>query len=610
MKKMFSNIQSPAYRLVMQTAKLNWQLILINLFTNVLGALLEGSTLGIIYLAIACVSEPNSATASESSSLEILRTIYSIFPFSSEQVFLLLVFIATALQICLSLSSYVNKVSMSYLSAKAQTHVTGKVFEQIMTFSYGCVSRYKVGDLVLFTNDAAIAVNRQIEEINNVIVSLSFSLVYLFIIVRLSPLLAVAATLLTLVVAFIQYKIVPRLRQVVEQVTKAQVDSAKYITENIQALRLLHTFGTQSVAVSAAAKLLKTTQKRLQKRAFVLYIPEPILGVMPMVSLALLASAAVFLQSSQNVNVVLPMLLTFLLSLQRLSGRLKGTVGATTLLVDNTSQMRRLESILNRQDKVFEHSGSDPFLGLDEDIEFQNVDLSYSNDDTLALEELSFRIPLNKITAIVGESGAGKSSLVDLLLGIYQPTSGQITVNGKDLNSYCAADWRRHIGVVSQDTFIFNNSIIENLRYGRPKATFDDVVEASKVAQAHGFIMDLPDGYETVVGERGYRLSGGQRQRIALSRALIKQPEFLILDEATSALDSESEGLIQQALDDFQKDRTVVVIAHRLSTIIKADQILVMGKGKLLESGSHKQLIDERGRYARYWHLQSKGVAA
>lgn len=608
MKKMFSNIQSPAYRLVMQTAKLNWRLILINLSTNVLGALLEGSTLGIIYLAIACVSEPNSATANKSSSPEILRTIYSVFPFGSEQVFLLLVFIATALQICLSLSSYVNKVSMSYLSAKAQTHVTSKVFEQIMTFSYGCVSRYKVGDLVLFTNDAAIAVNRQIEEINNVIVSLSFSLVYLFIIVRLSPLLAVAATLLTLVVAFIQYKIVPRLRRVVEQVTKAQVDSAKYITENIQALRLLHTFGTQSVAVSAAAKLLNKTQKRLQKRAFVLYIPEPILGIMPMVSLALLASASVFLQSSQNV--VLPMLLTFLLSLQRLSGRLKGTVGATTLLVDNTSQMRRLESILNRQDKVFEHSGSDPFLGLYKDIEFQDVDLSYSNDDTLALEGLSFRIPLNKITAIVGESGAGKSSLVDLLLGIYQPTSGQITVNGKNLNSYRAADWRQHIGVVSQDTFIFNNSIIENLRYGRPKATFDDVVEASKVAQAHDFIMDLPDGYETVVGERGYRLSGGQRQRLALSRALIKQPEFLILDEATSALDSESEELIQQALDDFQKDRTVVVIAHRLSTIVKADQILVMGQGKLLESGSHKQLIDERGRYARYWHLQSKGVAA
>ncbi|NEO22725.1 ATP-binding cassette domain-containing protein, partial [Moorena sp. SIO4A5] len=169
--------------------------------------------------------------------------------------------------------------------------------------------------------------------------------------------------------------------------------------------------------------------------------------------------------------------------------------------------------------------------------------------------------------------------------------------------------WRQQIGVVSQDTFIFNDSILENLRYGRPSASLDEVVEAAKAAQAHKFILALPDGYETVVGERGYRLSGGQRQRLALARALIKQPEILILDEATSALDSESEKLIQQALEQFQKERTVIVVAHRLSTIAEADQILVLERGEVVEHGTHNSLLHQGERYARYWQLQSSQVA-
>ena len=182
-------------------------------------------------------------------------------------------------------------------------------------------------------------------------------------------------------------------------------------------------------------------------------------------------------------------------------------------------------------------------------------------------------------------------------------------MNGRALSEYCLEDWRRYIGLVSQDTFIFNDSILENLRYGRPEASLDEVLESAKLAQAHKFILALPEGYETVVGERGYRLSGGQRQRLALARALVKQPEILVLDEATSALDSESEKLIQEALAQFQKDRTVIVVAHRLSTIADADQILVLDRGEIVEQGSHFSLLQRGGRYARYWRLQSSTVA-
>ena len=201
-----------------------------------------------------------------------------MLPASPERRFLLLIVVAVLMQVLLSLSNYFNKIATAYLSAKAQTYVTGKTFERIMTFSYDCVSRYKVGDLVLFANDSALAVDRQITLFNDISVGLSFSIVYLIVIVRLSPILAIAAAILTLLVALIQFNLLPRLRRIVRRVTDTQVESAKYITENIQALRLLHTFGTQKNAVSTANKLLVKTQQQLQKRAFLFYLAEPHIG--------------------------------------------------------------------------------------------------------------------------------------------------------------------------------------------------------------------------------------------------------------------------------------------------------------------------------------------
>ncbi|MEO1523298.1 MAG: ABC transporter ATP-binding protein [Cyanobacteria bacterium J06633_2] len=608
MKKLFRILQSPAYQLVLETALKNWGLIVINLTTNALSAFLEGSTLGVIYLAVSYLSSSNGIEDSQQPNSAIAETLASILLLPSEQMFLILIGIAVGLQLLLSLSNYANNVSAASLSAKAQPYVTGKVFERTMTFSYGCVSRYKVGDLVLYANDAALAVDRQITQVNKIAISLSFAIMYLIVIVRLSMVLALVAAVLTLIVAAIQYRLIPRLRRVARWVTETQVASAKYITESIQALRLLHTFGMQRMTVENADRLLDKIREQLQKRAYIFYLPEPIMDTVPMIAIGILAITAVMVRGGEA-N-LLPVLLTFLLVLQRLSSRLKSTVNTISFLVDNSARMFRLESILDCRDKEFEQSGDEPFLGLKEDIEFQSVSLSYLNDGAFALKDLTFTIPRNQVIALVGESGAGKSSIVDVLMGLYRPTTGTVLVNDRPLDDYRLEDWRRHIGVVSQDTFIFNDSILENLRYGRQETLLDEVMEVAKAAQAHEFIMTLPDGYETVVGERGYRLSGGQRQRLALARALIKQPEILVLDEATSALDSESEKLIQDALSQFQKDRTVIVVAHRLSTITGADEILVLERGQVVERGNHSALLRHDGRYAKYWQLQSSTVAA
>jgi ATP-binding cassette, subfamily B, bacterial MsbA len=587
--------------LVAETARQNWLLIVFNLFTNVLSALLEGSTLGIIFLAVSCLTEANSPSARTPASPII--HLLSILPSSPERRFLILIMGATILQVLLSMSNYINKVVTAYLSACAQSYVMGKTFERIMTFSYDCVSRYKVGDLVIFATDSGLAVDRQIIFFNDMAVSLSFSIIYLFVIVRLSPVLAVAASILTFLLALVQLNLLPRLRKIVRRVNDAQIESAKYMTESIQALKLLHIFGTQKTVVNTANELLYKTQNHLQRRAFLFYLAEPILDVIPILALAILAAFAVIFKGNQSA--ILPMLLTFLIALQRLSARLKSVASTAARLADNSAKMLRLDNILSLEEKRFEQSGSQPFVNLSNSIRFKDVSLSYFKENSFALKDITFEIPYNRVTALVGESGAGKSSIVDMLVGLYQPTSGDILVNGSGLENYCLSDWRQSIGVVSQDTFIFNTSILENLRYGRPNASFDEVIDATKSAQAHDFILALPEGYKTIVGERGYILSGGQRQRLALARALIKQPEILILDEATSALDSESEKLIQQALAQFKSGRTVIVIAHRLSTIVEADQILVLERGQIVEQGTHGSLLQGHGRYARYWQLQS-----
>ncbi len=604
MKQLKSALSSPAYQLIVATAARNWLLLAINLLTNVVGALLEGSTLGVIYMAVSLLSNSSSSQPR----LHHLEQWLSILPLSKEQQFLGLLGIAVLLQALLALINYGNKLSTAYLSARAQPQITGRVFERIMSFSFACASHYKIGDLVMFANDAAPTVDKQIQSLNGLIVSFSFTLIYSIVLISLSPYLASVAVLLALLVIGVQYKLLPRLRNAARRLNSAQVEQTKQMTENIQALRLLHTFGTQQRSIHQVMVLLHDVQVQLQKRAQVFYLPEPVLDVMPILSLAVLAALA-FLMSDSPES-ILPLLLTFLLALQRLSIRLRGVAGSLTQLVDNSAKIQRLNSILEIGDKQFALVGGETFQRLQTDICFESVSLSYDNDQPFALQNLNFRIPRNQVTALVGQSGAGKSSIVDLLIGLYQPTIGQITINGKALHHYNQSSWRQRVGVVSQDTFIFNCSILDNLRYGSVDATLEQVVAAAKAAQAHQFILTMPNGYETVVGERGYRLSGGQRQRLALARAILKQPEILILDEATSALDSESERLIQQALAKFQQDRTIVVIAHRLSTIVEADQILVLEQGQVVEVGNHKTLMKKQGRYAHYWNLQTQGVAA
>src|SRR5690606_19500297 len=220
------------------------------------------------------------------------------------------------------------------------------------------------------------------------------------------------------------------------------------------------------------------------------------------------------------------------------------------------------------------------------------------------LRDIELTIRPGEVVALVGPSGAGKSTLADLLPRFHDPLDGRVTLDGRDLRDLRLAELRRLMGIVTQETILFHDTVAANIAYGSDDAPRDRIEAAARAAHAHDFIRDMPEGYDTVIGERGVRLSGGQRQRLAIARALFRNPPILILDEATSALDTESEQLVQRAIDELMEDRTVLVIAHRLSTVRRADQILVIDGGRIVERGRHEELLERRGAYRRLYELQ------
>ncbi len=272
-------------------------------------------------------------------------------------------------------------------------------------------------------------------------------------------------------------------------------------------------------------------------------------------------------------------------------------------LQNSLVDISRMFSILDVEKEITDKEDARPLKISDARIEFSKVRFAYKMNRPI-LTDVSFIVPGGQKIAIVGHSGAGKSTIARLIFRFYEVTAGQILIDGQDIRDVTLASLRKNIGVVPQDTVLFNDTIEFNIRYGKPDASHDEIRHAAKHAYMHDFIESLPDGYQTEVGERGLKLSGGEKQRIAIARTILKNPPILLLDEATSALDSKSEEAIQLALNDIARQRTTLVIAHRLSTIMDADQIIVLDKGEVVETGSHYQLLERDGSYASLWQLQ------
>ena len=279
-------------------------------------------------------------------------------------------------------------------------------------------------------------------------------------------------------------------------------------------------------------------------------------------------------------------------------------VELTEMMQKGLSGFRRFLDVMDTKPEIEDAKDATPLTNVQGHVSYENVSFHYSDDDTPVLSDVSFQIEAGKSIALVGPSGSGKTTICSLLPRFYDVTEGRITIDGKDVRSLTLNSLRNQIGLVQQDVYLFCGTVRENIAYGKPDATMDEIIDAAEKANIHDFIEELPDGYDTFVGERGTRLSGGQKQRISIARVFLKNPPILILDEATSALDNESERWIQQSLEELAKNRTTITIAHRLSTIRNADEILVVADNRICERGTHDELVAKNGIYAHYYEMQ------
>jgi subfamily B ATP-binding cassette protein MsbA len=596
----------PASRLIRQTARKEWKVLSLGMICNLLQAAAEGATLGVVFLAVDLLSKPAGQTIELSSkgflgSLSQLAAGLNAMP--RNQLFLLILGLAVLLKLLQSLAMYLGSLAMGYYSARTSSRLMAMIHSHILGFSFACASRYRVGDLLYVAGAGPGAVMNEINIVSSITLTILMMLTYLVVLLSLSPWLLVAALVMGGLLSLVQQQLLPRIRTRSFIGTELESNLSSRITENIQGLRLLHTSGELDEADRGVYG--RTGDIEVNKRAATRLnsITGPINTFLPILLIAGIASLSLLLFGSRNSG-VLPSLVTFVVALQRLNNTF-GTIAASLgSLNTNAALLDLLNKLLEPADKQFRRRGGITFKSLQQAISLRNVTLQYSPELQPALRNLNLDIPRGSTVALVGSSGAGKSSIADLLVGLYDATEGQMLIDGKPLTDFDLISWQQHLGVVSQDTFLFNATIADNISHGSPHGTRAQIVEAAEKAQAAGFISELPDGYDTLIGERGYILSGGQRQRLSLARAILRDPELLILDEATSALDTQSERLVQQAIDQFERQHTVLVIAHRLSTIVKADLICVLEKGQIVEQGNHHELLEKQGIYAALWRQQ------
>lgn len=389
--------------------------------------------------------------------------------------------------------------------------------------------------------------------------------------------------------------------------SKAMADQNYKLTEILNGIRVIKSSSTEESEKGSfkekACRVFDLIYRNSKYVNLIIPLAETIiLGLIVVVFLVYLNITKI------DVSAIFPSFAAYLFILARALTQLNALNTRRCEAISRLAAFGNYEEMIDSRNKKRIISGNKNSLRLSDSIQFRNVTFAYS-DSKEVLKDISMRIPKGKITAIVGASGAGKSTLINLILRFYDITSGAITVDGVDLKEITLESWRRQIGFVSQDILIFNTSVKHNISYGHPGTSNEEILKAAKAAYAHDFIMTLPKGYDTILGERGVKLSGGQKQRISIAKAIIHNPQILILDEATSSLDTETEKLIREAVDRITKGRTVIAIAHRLSTILHADSIVVLDHGKVVEVGRHSDLIKNNSLYKRLYDAQFNNTA-
>lgn len=579
----------------------NPTLFVLGLIVNTIAACCEGLSFGFIMLSLAILSHTPQVHSGFGSSFISACLEFFHIP-ESFTVFLVLAIIS---QIFRSSLNYLGQIISIYLGTRIQTQVQKKVYSQIFRLSFACINRYRLGDLIEYSKIPSIIASILMEPLNRILVSGLTIAVSIITMISLSIPLTLLAALIFGFLALSQKFIITKLSAISNHLVKCIVDFTQHTTQSLNGLRAVHTFGRQkNVLEKISVTLVKIAQLNRKLNLWGQSM-GPINEIMGIFLVGVFLLVGQWIAQGQEAE-TLPTLLTFVLIVYRMNNRIQQMLAGVGTIASHSGEISRLEEILSDRGKEYTPEEGRPYKDFQHAICFENVGLKYPETKQFALRNLDIEIAKGSTTAFVGSSGAGKSSIMDLLLRLYEPTEGAIFIDGTPLKEYNLDSWRTKLGVVSQDTYVFGDTIEQNIRFGDPHASFDQIKQAAEIAGAAEFIERLPEGYQTILGERGHRLSGGERQKLSLARALIRDPEILILDEATSNLDSHSEYVIQEALNIFYRKKTIILVAHRLSTVRNADQIVVVEKGGVIEKGSHLELLDLQGRYFYFWNIQSK----
>lgn len=486
-----------------------------------------------------------------------------------------------------------------YLSSTVRYHLCGKIFGGMMRAPMSFYYQRTAGDIISTAHNSTIFAG-SLADSSVRILSGILSLMFYF---ALQLIISVPLTLIALALTGVSYCfVVPRFRVAFDigEDAKAVMDRiVSYLQQTISGIRTVKAFRREGSHIeefdgiiwSFRQMAIAVMRNKVIANLFIEPFSTALVVVLMVVSVTIL-------------KVPFAPLLTFFIVFSRLAPKFKQVYNEVLEMLQCLPHFVTVHEFIESTGIEEQERPGDPDVPAGA-IRFEDVWFRYETREGFALSGVDFEIGEHRTTALVGASGGGKTTIADLLLRHQAPTRGRIAVGGWDLQELDRGSWLERVGVVEQEPFLFNASVGDNIRYGRPGAGQEEVEAAARLANAHEFIMGLPKGYETVVGDRGVALSGGQKQRVALARALIRDPDLLVLDEATSALDSASEKLIQEAIARFQGKKTILIIAHRLSTVADADQIILLEGGRIAEAGTHSSLLASGGSYSTNWRLQT-----
>jgi len=473
-----------------------------------------------------------------------------------------------------------------------------KIFDQALSSCIDYRAGMRRSDIATTLSNNSWKVSQGVALIYRFVISSLTFVVFSVLMIVISPVLTLVALLFLGVVATVIRFSTRKADATGQAVVAENKQFGMRMWESIESLQLIRAFGREDFEKDRFRQSSDQLRKRLLTLDLLWALPTPISEI------AITSLIGALILAAHSTGIGIAALAAFLSLLYRMQGPVRELMQSKVSIDGLAGAIDDVSHLLEVSAAPFLVDGANHAAALTQGISLKNVWFRYGEGEPWALEDVSFDIPAGKTTAIVGESGAGKSTLLSLLFRFQDPTRGVLAADGASLTGLRIATWRSQLAVMSQDVQLFNTTIAENIGYGRPGATPDDIAKAAAIARADTFIEGLPDGYDTIVGERGLRLSGGQRQRIALARTILRNPDLLLLDEATNALDVESEQAFQLALEQFSHRRTVVVIAHRLSTIKDADQIIVLSKGRVIEAGPPAELLKSQGPFARMFEMQ------